>query len=118
MIFRADAIARVVRERFSVLDLIAEVINVSHADRRAGDITCSGIIVIPLSVQSRFLRLVTASICYMHICSHQLRPPPSPSPQLADPLNHHESGTGGGAHLPHSDRAIELTCPLGLDLGT
>ena len=40
------------------------------------------------------------------------------SPQLADPLNHHESGTGGAHVIPISDRAIEPTRPLGGDLGT
>ena len=37
-------------------------------------------------------------------CTPAVRIASSPSPQLADPLNHHESGTGGGAHLQQLDR--------------
>ena len=55
---------------------------------------------------------------YSRGCTPAVRIASSPSPQLSDPLNHHESGTGGGAHVLHSDRAIGPTRPLGSDPGT
>ena len=46
-------------------------------------------------------------------CTPAVRIASSPSPQLADPLNHHESGTGGGAHVLQLDRANGQHVPSG-----
>ena len=50
---------------------------------------------------------------YSRGCTPAVRIASSPSPQLSDPLNHHESGTGGGEHVLQLDRAHGRPVPSG-----